>query len=106
MKRYISCILFLVIVFTIWMGLGYAQDKTDAEEPWIYQDMGLLHQEGLIDIYPSEWVNSGNKLSRFEIAYYIKNFLVTNIDKRGLKVNIKPGSNAILTVDKINSAIK
>ncbi len=46
-------------------------------EPWIYQAMGFLKQKGFIADYPADWVNSGNQLSRFEIAYYIKGFITS-----------------------------
>ncbi|NLY75635.1 MAG: hypothetical protein GX075_10055 [Firmicutes bacterium] len=44
-------------------------------EEWVYREMELLYREGLIPDYPREWVNFGNQLSRFEIAYYIKSFI-------------------------------
>lgn len=45
------------------------------QEEWIYQELGLLYEEGHLPGYPQQWVESGQELSRFEIAYYIKQIL-------------------------------
>jgi hypothetical protein len=71
----------------IGIGIGHAQDSSQGVpgvpktpgtlmQPWVYQAMGFLQQKGVILEYPFEWVNSGNQLSRFEIAYYIKGFII------------------------------
>jgi hypothetical protein len=68
----------LVLVILILTGCSYAAEnlRKTTMEPWIYQAMGFLQHNGLIAEYPSDWVNSGNQLSRFEIAYYIKGFII------------------------------
>lgn len=64
-------------------GVIYAQDNRTAPlEPWIYQAMEFLYQNKAIPDYPSDWVNSGNQLSRFEIAYYLKQFIVHKPESR------------------------
>jgi hypothetical protein len=68
----------LLISFFICVGLGYATQEryvnatTDA---WIYDAIRIFVQEGLITNYPQDWVKSGHELSRFEIAYYVKQLL-------------------------------
>jgi hypothetical protein len=68
-------IVFVILIFT---GISYAEvnPRKISMEPWVYQAMGFLQDKGFITDYPSGWVNSGNQLSRFEIAYYIKGFIV------------------------------
>jgi hypothetical protein len=70
-------------------SVGYAKDdfRKTTLEPWVYQAMGFLQHKGLISEYPSDWVNSGNQLSRFEIAYYIKGFIVNQPASKELPDN-------------------
>ena len=49
-------------------------------ESWVYEEMEALFREGLISDYPSEWVDWGNELTRFEVAYYIKTFITNKLD--------------------------
>lgn len=49
-------------------------------ELWVYGEMEALFRQGLIADYPSEWVSGGNKLTRFEIAYYIKNIITNKLE--------------------------
>lgn len=67
---------FLAIAFSGTV-LAQANAPTILVESWVYEEMEALFRKGLIFDYPSEWVASGNKLTRFEIAYYI-NTLITN----------------------------
>jgi hypothetical protein len=69
----------IILIILMLTGICYAEGnyRKTKMEPWIYQAMGFLKQKGLIADYPVAWVNSGNQLSRFEIAYYIKG-LITN----------------------------
>ena len=74
-------VLILITIFLMVATSGTVLTESDAPiimvEPWVYGEMEALFQEGLLADYPSEWVVSGNKLTRFEIAYYIKS-LITN----------------------------
>ncbi len=69
----------IILITMMMMGAGYAEGTLYKAtlEPWIYQAMGFLKQKGFIADYPADWVNSGNQLSRFEIAYYIKGFITS-----------------------------
>lgn len=69
----------MILIMMMLTGIGYAEANVHKTtlEPWIYQAMGFLKQKGFIADYPAEWVNSGNQLSRFEIAYYIKGFITS-----------------------------
>ena len=60
----------------------FAQTDPSAmeSEGWVYQDLELLVSAGLISAYPSEWIRSGNLLSRYEIAYYLKQTVVQGLD--------------------------
>lgn len=82
MVRYWAFILIVIIVTTAFPGTVLMQTDFRASmvEPWVYAEMELLFREGLISDYPSEWVSSGNKLTRFEIAYYIKMIINNKLD--------------------------
>lgn len=58
------------------MGVSFCHakdvDPSMARKEWIYQQLDRLYQQGFIPNYPREWVQSGYELSRFEIAYYIR----------------------------------
>jgi len=80
-------ILILLFMAVLGVGIGHAQDNSPGVaggprapetlmQPWVYEAMGFLQQKGIISEYPSDWVNSGNQLSRFEVAYYIKGFII------------------------------
>jgi hypothetical protein len=79
-------LMWVVLIILIAGGVSCAQDNSKATtiEPWVYQAMELLHQKGLVSDYPFDWVNSGNQLSRFEIAYYIKRFIVNQPESKDL----------------------
>ncbi len=53
---------------------------------WVYQELSVLYHEGLLDNYPYEWVQSGNYLSRFEIAYYIKQIITFKLNDEHLSL--------------------
>jgi hypothetical protein len=54
--------------------------STNNVEKWVYEEMEVLFRERLIPNYPCEWVSSGNELTRFEIAYYIKTLITNELD--------------------------
>lgn len=82
MVRYWVFILIVIIITTAFPGTVLMQTDLGASmvEPWVYAEMELLFKEGLIPDYPSEWVSFGNKLTRFEIAYYIKMIINNKLD--------------------------
>lgn len=92
------------LVWLLWIGLGvvatvsltWAQDNPDR---WVYQSMELLYQEGWIPHYPIEWVNSGNQLSRFEYAYYLKQFIFTHLERENQNTKLTP--KTIETLQKL-----
>lgn len=87
-KNTLLLMIFLLVLTGIWCAKDYAQNTGEtgiAQEDWIYQAMASLSREGLLDNYPLEWVNVGNKLSRFEIAYYIKQLLEKNGERQDLE---------------------
>lgn len=83
------------MMLKIWMGLlglgllvsslchAAAFNPDQAEEEWIYRQLDSLYQQGFIPNYPKEWVQSGNQLSRFEIAYYIKGIFTKDQEHTG-----------------------
>lgn len=70
---------FLAIAFSGTV-LTQSNASTIMVESWVYQEMEALFREGLISDYPREWVASGNQLTRFEIAYYIKTLITNKLD--------------------------
>lgn len=57
-------------------GICYAENTLPASpQIWVYQALEELRQAGYLADFPSQWVNSGNELSRFELAYYIKEII-------------------------------
>ncbi|MCL6589671.1 MAG: hypothetical protein K6U80_06940 [Firmicutes bacterium] len=50
------------------------------KDAWIYKGLELAAKEGLIANYPLEWVKSGHLLSRLEIAYYLKQSLIHQLE--------------------------
>ncbi|HEX3043609.1 MAG TPA: hypothetical protein VHY08_02555 [Bacillota bacterium] len=54
----------------------------DPRDSWIYKGLELMANEGLISNYPVEWVKSGHMLSRLEIAYYLKQSVVHQLEIR------------------------
>ncbi|MGE5607207.1 MAG: hypothetical protein ACM3YE_16140 [Bacteroidota bacterium] len=75
-------ILIAILVTVAFSGMVLSQSAASPiiEEPWVYGEMEALFREGLISDYPSEWVASGNKLTRFEVAYYIKTIITNELD--------------------------
>lgn len=70
------------LFLTIFISLGYTRNapaKKIQVDAWVYEIMNFMDQEGLVNNYPIDWVNSGNTLSRFEIAYYIKQIIVEHL---------------------------
>ena len=72
--------LVFIIILTASFMMAYAQDTRDTfttvpKGSWVYDAMNLLYQAGLVSDYPNEWVLSGYELSRFEVAYYLKQFI-------------------------------
>lgn len=77
-KLFVLTMVFLVLVFP---GAALMQNtSTNKIEKWVYGEMEVLFREGLIANYPCEWVSSGNELTRFEIAYYIKTLITNELD--------------------------
>jgi hypothetical protein len=76
-----SIIFFMAPVFFLVVGLGYARDYyvNYTAQQWVYEAMDLFSSEGYIRNYPQDWVKSGHELSRFEIAYYIKQLLESKL---------------------------
>lgn len=62
---WIGCLLFAGICMAQTLEVPFL-------DQWVYRELSILYNEGFLDNYPNEWVQSGNHLSRFEIAYYIK----------------------------------
>lgn len=87
-------IVLLLLGGTVWADSPVVLVPTGS---WIYAELSTLVKEGYIDNYPDSWVKSGNTLSRFEVAYYIKQLL----DKQ--LVNISGDSLAKLSAPAANS---
>lgn len=83
---------FLVTVAFSGMVLSESAISSLIEEQWVYGEMEALFREGLIPDYPSEWVASGNELSRFEVAYYIKTIITNHLGSLvgQAKINLIP----------------
>ncbi|HEY8464310.1 MAG TPA: hypothetical protein VIM29_09870 [Bacillota bacterium] len=67
----------LLLLMLFWPELGYAHDyyvKRETQK-WVYDTMAIFARQGYIGNYPQAWVESGHELSRFEIAFYIKQFV-------------------------------
>jgi hypothetical protein len=66
-------------------GIGITQESNiiGVDSAWVYQNMELLAREGLINDYPLDWVKAGHKLSRFELAYYLKQVVLNLGNKKG-----------------------
>jgi hypothetical protein len=80
-RRRISIIFLVLPVFLLIAGIGYARNYyvNSTDQQWVYQAMDLLSGTGYILNYPNDWVKSGHELSRFEIAYYIKQLLESKL---------------------------
>jgi len=77
-KWFVLMVLFLALAFP---GIALMQNtSTNKVGKWVYEEMEVLSREGLILNYPCEWVSSGNELTRFEIAYYIKTLITNELD--------------------------
>lgn len=76
----------IFILLTVFIGLSFPNTSlmqntsNTAVEQWVYGEMEVLFREGLIPNYPCDWVYLGNKLTRFEIAYYIKSIITNELD--------------------------
>ena len=77
-KWFVLIVFFLALAFP---RVALMQNtSTNKIGQWVYKEMEVLSREGLIPNYPCEWVSSGNELTRFEIAYYIKNLITNELD--------------------------
>ncbi len=66
----------LVIGLLFSFSITYAVNKEAQTTPaWVYQELNYFYQKGIIKDYPWKWIAKGNKLSRFELAYYIKKII-------------------------------
>lgn len=75
--RKFALLIWMIAGIFLVSGLSHAQGfyVKNLEQQWVYDAMAVFAQEGYIKNYPKEWIKSGNELSRFEIAYYIKQFV-------------------------------
>jgi hypothetical protein len=91
-RRGMSIIFFMLPVFFLIVGLGYARDYyvNSAAQQWVYEAMDLFSGEGYIRNYPQDWVKSGHELSRFEIAYYIKQLLESKLKDEHSNPDLPP----------------
>jgi hypothetical protein len=80
-KRWVFVVVLagLSLLFTMEKGYTQGSAKPTLPEKWVYDALELLFQEGLVSNYPGDWVKSGNTLSRFEVAYYLKQTIVNNL---------------------------
>lgn len=69
-----------LICFPNFAVFGRTDPDAMESEEWVYRDLESLVGAGLISAYPSEWIRSGNLLSRYEIAYYLKQAVVQELD--------------------------
>ncbi len=92
LRWYLSIIAFILLA----AGTGWAGDlETVPVGSRVYTDLELLAGEGLITNYSGSWVRSGNPLSRFEIAYFIKQFINERLNQRRgrqIEPEISPGA--------------
>lgn len=85
-KWFVLTVFLLVLAFP---GTALMQNTSTYKiEQWVYEEMEVLFREGLIPSYPCEWVSSGNELTRFEIAYYIKALITNELDSSKLQNEI------------------
>ncbi len=84
-KLWLRRALLLGIVCLLFAGFCMAQNSEVLfQEPWVYRELAVLYKSGFLDNYPYEWVQAGNYLSRFEIAYYIKKTITLKLqDEQG-----------------------
>lgn len=82
-------VLTLFLLVSAFPGTALMQNTSTYKiERWVYDDMEVLFREGLIPGYPCEWVSSGNELTRFEIAYYIKSLITNELESSKLQNEI------------------
>lgn len=80
-----------LVILLILTSLVYADnERPEAQAGWFYKDLELLYQQGYLENYPIDWVNSGNYLSRFEIAYYIKQMLTDKVNTNQSTIELPP----------------
>jgi hypothetical protein len=79
-----------LVILLILTSMVYADDSQEVQAEWFYKDLELLYQQGYLKNYPIDWVKSGNKLSRFEIAYYIKQILTDKVNVNQSSIELPP----------------
>lgn len=94
-------LLIVALAFLTGTGWGEASSNTVPRGSWIYSELAILAQQGLIDNYSHHWVESGNELSRFEIAYYIKQVILTRLETTGEKNAHKISEKNIQTLQRL-----
>ncbi len=95
----LSKLIWVGLIVFIFIGVIYAAEKTkeDFLEPWIYQTLENLHLSGFLPDYPADWVGSGNQLSRFEVAYYIKGLITKDLASKDLSKQVIEQIQKLLT---------
>ncbi len=83
-------VILIILGITLLAGFGFAgvgvtqgSKVVEFDGAWVYDNMELLVKEGLIKNYPMDWVKAGHKLSRFELAYYLKQVILDLENKKG-----------------------
>jgi hypothetical protein len=78
----------IIVGITLLAGFGFAgigitqeSNVVGFDGAWVYRNMELIVKEGLIKDYPVDWVKAGHKLSRLELAYYLKQ-VVLNLENK------------------------
>lgn len=70
---------FLLGLFITGVTVAGTSEVATPQQQWIYSSLQELHHAGYLQNYPDDWVQSGNTLSRLEIAYYIKQILTVTL---------------------------
>jgi hypothetical protein len=74
-------LIWFLVILSFFSGITLAENPEVAtpKENWIYDCLQDLYKAGYLHNYPNDWVQSGNTLSRLEVAYYIKQILTVKL---------------------------
>jgi len=99
MRKYLTFSLVGIFLLSILASLvSFAQNKESSvvKDDWVYQDMNVLSQAGLLVNYPFEWVKTGKKLCRIEFAYYIKHLIMESLKEVNFKKRLSETTTVAL----------
>lgn len=88
MRFFNRVVLLLTIALVFFSASATLADDNAVSSAWVYDDLKTLYDAGYLTDYPQKWVASGQQLSRFEIAFYVKVFLVDNFQNSTQKIEL------------------